>query len=231
MPSFICLAIIFSIVSVSHAVCHSYATRCPATVGQSLVPDESSKEDVFDIPATDALYFTYVVCESNACAEEGSRVLASLFFGNIEIYATIGRKPKISDYDFRTDGIEDVLMVRGTSYAHVVLRLDFMCAQLPPMAANSVVEVMVVAITNSKLRAMVSAHSVPSTLALGQPQLDCLMVMPNMAGMSNSAVTHTYQFTPVSTKKLLVSITPFAETDPNLVVTAPVGPSGAPRTW
>ena len=44
-------------------VCHSYATRCQARVGKSLVPDESvdSTTYSFEIPGTDALYFTYLV--------------------------------------------------------------------------------------------------------------------------------------------------------------------------
>jgi hypothetical protein len=50
-----------TLVSTGNSVCHSYATRCQAVVGKSLVPDESSTDDVFDVPGTDALYFTYSV--------------------------------------------------------------------------------------------------------------------------------------------------------------------------
>jgi hypothetical protein len=107
-----------------------------------------------------------------------------------------------------------------------------MFMQLPAFSADSVVEVMIVAITNTKLRVMVGAHSVSSKLSIGNPQLDCLMVMPGMAGMSRTTVTHTYEFKPLTANKLYVTITPFAETDPNLVVSAPASStSGAPRSW
>ena len=90
---------------------------------------------------------------------------------------------------------------------------------------------MIVAITNTKLRVMASAHSVTSELGVGYPQLDCLMVMSHMAGMNNADVTHKYSFKPLTTNKLYVSISPFTETDPNLLVTAPSTSTGIPRKW
>ena len=41
-------------------------------------------------------------------------------YGNIEIYAAIGRKPQTTDYDLRTDKIEDVLMVSFIVVIHVI---------------------------------------------------------------------------------------------------------------
>ena len=54
---------------------------------------------------------------------EGTRILASLMYGNIEIYAAVGRKPQITDHDFRTESIQDVLMVCNTvcRYADLIL--------------------------------------------------------------------------------------------------------------
>jgi len=205
---FLSLTFVLSFLPNGSSVCHSHATRCQAVVGLPLVPDESTTNDVFDVPGTDALYFTYSQPES----VEGTRVLASLMYGNIDIYAAVGRKPTITDFDFRTDAIQDVLMI-------------------PTTAAESEIEVMVVAITNTKLRVMVGAHSVASQLTLGSPQLDCLMVVSGMPDMSTTQVTHTYHFKPLTTSKLYVTITPFAETDPNLVVTGPEYSGGPPRTW
>ena len=41
-------------------------------------------------------------------------------YGNIEIYAAIGRKPQTTDYDLRTDKIEDVLMVSFIVVIHII---------------------------------------------------------------------------------------------------------------
>jgi hypothetical protein len=43
---------------------------------------------------------------------QGTRVLASLMYGNIDIYAAVGRRPSITDFDHRTSSVQDVLMVR-----------------------------------------------------------------------------------------------------------------------
>ena len=61
---FLCLSIVLSFLGVSHAVCHSYATRCQATLGQSLAPAENPASDIFEVPATDTLYFTFSVSDA-----------------------------------------------------------------------------------------------------------------------------------------------------------------------
>lgn len=67
MRDFLCLALVLSLLRRGSSVCHSHATRCQAVVGRPLVPDESTTNDVFDIPGTDALYFTYTVSYSRSC--------------------------------------------------------------------------------------------------------------------------------------------------------------------
>ena len=103
--------------------CGTFASRCSSQIGRVVVNEESS-ENIFNLTALSSMYFSFAVSvyapivlnclifHKQPSEFPSVKILASVYYGNIEIFVAYGSEVSPTQFVLRTDnGFQDILEV------------------------------------------------------------------------------------------------------------------------
>mmetsp|Transcript_3149 Transcript_3149/g.4876 ORF Transcript_3149/g.4876 Transcript_3149/m.4876 type:complete len:2519 (-) Transcript_3149:278-7834(-) len=178
--------------------CETFNTKCSATIGTTLSSGSSGEED-FLLDKHGTLYFAFNQPENSPSV----KILTSINYGNIEIFAAIGKRVSPTSYDLKADRLQDVCVVNANGDS-----------------SSRVVNVLIRATTSAMFRVIATTSSTHTSLKPGAPQVDTI----------RASGQNMYKFTALSTASMYVVVTPYVSGDPDLLVTGP-RINGNARTW
>lgn len=180
------------------SICTTFAGSCTLDLGKPLSV-LSGDNGVIEKSKNNVLYLKFTLP-----ATKEAEVVASMFYGNVELYAAFDREVTTSSYDYRSGAFEDAIekIVNSGNAAKTV-------------------NVLLVAISPAKFRIMAFLTSTSIQLDLGIPQ----------TAVASRNIPYSFVFSPKTVTKINIALTPVNRGDPNMVITGPSVNGGEARSW